>query len=73
MRKVLSIVFSLTLVFGNAQEKVWVFFKDKPNVDNQILQPEKYLSSQSLERRASQNIDNQIKNAIEWRKFEAGI
>jgi len=57
MRKVLSIVFSLTLVFGNAQEKVWVFFKDKPNVDNQILQPEKYLSSQSLERRASQNID----------------
>ena len=57
MRKVLSIVFSLNLVFGNAQEKVWVFFKDKPNVDNQILQPEKYLSSQSLERRASQNID----------------
>lgn len=56
MRIVLSIIFSLTLVFGNAQEKVWVFFTDKPNVESQKYQPERYLSSKAIERRERQNI-----------------
>lgn len=56
MRIVLGLVFSLTLSLGIAQEKVWVFFKDKPNVENQKVQPEKYLSALALERRERQNI-----------------
>lgn len=56
MRLVISTVFCFVLVFGKAQEKVWVFFKDKPNVESQFSQPEKYLSALALERRAKQNI-----------------
>lgn len=56
MRNYLVIALSLLFSSGFAQEKAWVFFTDKPNVEQQFSQPEKYLSVRALERRANQNI-----------------
>ena len=58
MKKSILVLMSLLVLSSSAfaQVKYWVFFSDKPQAEQQLAQPEQFLSKKSLERRARQNI-----------------
>ena len=58
MKKGILIIL-LTTLFGSAfaQVKYWVFFTDKPLAQQQMVNPQNYLSEQALQRRSIQEIN----------------
>lgn len=52
----LSFIMLICINETKAQQHCWVYFKNKPDIQNQIQHPELYLSELAIERRALQNI-----------------
>ena len=62
MKKLLPLIAFLITIQLFAQEDAWVFFKDKPNSATFIATPLTMLSQRSLDRRAKQKIDIDLKD-----------
>lgn len=63
MRKIYFILAFLASSWVFAQEDAWVYFNDKPNADTYLANPLTMLSQRSLDRRATQGISLDTKDA----------
>lgn len=63
MRTILFVVFYFLSIAAFSQEDAWVFFTDKPNASTFFSNPLSELSQRSLDRRITQSISLDIKDA----------
>ena len=63
MKTTLLVFFSFLSFIGFSQEDAWVFFTDKPNANIFFSNPLSELTQRSLDRRTTQNIALDIKDA----------
>ncbi|MBX9807588.1 MAG: S8 family serine peptidase, partial [Flavobacteriaceae bacterium] len=63
MRKIVVFLFLVSSFVGFSQEDAWVYFKDKPNSADFFSNPLSELSQRALDRRTSQGIALDLKDA----------